>query len=136
MLTYEYVCGSCAFVFSARQSIHDSPLVECPGCGRDSLRRQFFAVDVISRDEPKTVAQQADRNEKSMGRHELEDKRREAGGGTPRTKPERPWWRKTDKVDTELAKLAPNVVIEKGKVVKSEPLGQKAMDYIMTGSKP
>lgn len=136
MPTYEYLCKNCRHNFDIAQSIKADVLVDCPQCELPTLRRVIHAVAVLTKGEAKTLAQQADRNEKAMGRLELEEKRIKAATGSKKQpKPSRPWWRKTDKVDTNLADLAPAVTIEKGKIVKSEPLSPKAENYIMTGKK-
>jgi putative FmdB family regulatory protein len=145
MPIYENLCSECGYGFDHVQSIKANALITCPECGQDTLRRVLHAVTIFTRGDAVTVAQQADRNTSSMGRYELEAKRhahaeageksREAMGLSKRPKAERPFWRKTDKVNTDLAKLAPNVTIEKGKITKSEPLSEKAKDYIMTGNK-
>lgn len=140
MPTYEYKCNACSYSFREVQSIKAEALLTCLECGENALQRVFHAVPVLSRGEPKTLIQQADRNEQKWGRQELEERRhkhKESGAAgrraANRKKPKRPWWRKTEKVNTQLADLAPNVSIEKGKIVKSEPLTEKATDYIMTG---
>jgi putative FmdB family regulatory protein len=143
MPTYDYLCDDCKHRFQTVQSIMAQPLHDCPECSHPSLHRVIHAVSVLSRGEPKTVMQQADRNEKQMGRFQLEDKRQEvkdaadvARGGKKRPKPQRPFWRKTDKVNTELAKIAPKVTVKNGEIVEREELSQKAVDYIMTGKQP
>lgn len=136
-ITYDYRCGNCGYNFQIRQSIKENPLIDCPECRENTLKRIFHAVDVLPRGEPVTLAQQADRNTSKMGHYELEEKRQaQKEGARPKPKIERPWWRKSDKINMELAKLAPNVTIEKGKITKSEPLSKKAEDYIMKGKKP
>lgn len=39
MPTYEYVCNDCKHGFEIRQSIMDDPLVKCPECNCNTLRR-------------------------------------------------------------------------------------------------
>ncbi|MFA7230229.1 MAG: zinc ribbon domain-containing protein [Victivallaceae bacterium] len=39
MPTYEYECGSCRKKFDIFQSMKDSPLVKCPECQKDTLKR-------------------------------------------------------------------------------------------------
>lgn len=39
MPTYDYECSKCGHLFDAFQSMSDEPLVKCPSCGRNSLRR-------------------------------------------------------------------------------------------------
>ena len=40
MPIYEYHCESCGFQFEEVQKFSDSPLEECPDCGKNSARRQ------------------------------------------------------------------------------------------------
>jgi putative FmdB family regulatory protein len=44
MPTYEYLCGECGYQFEELQKIVDDPLVTCPSCGKDSLRRLVSAT--------------------------------------------------------------------------------------------
>ena len=39
MPTYDYRCEACSHTFDAFQRMSDEPLVECPDCGEQSLRR-------------------------------------------------------------------------------------------------
>lgn len=39
MPTYPYHCEECDYYFEEFQSGHDSPLIKCPECGKDSLER-------------------------------------------------------------------------------------------------
>jgi putative FmdB family regulatory protein len=136
MPTYVYECGECLHSFEVRQSIKDDSLIHCESCKHDSLRRVLQPVHVFAKGEPQTLGHQAARNAENMGSYELQEKRHAIDvekAGRSRPKATRPWWRQTDKVNTKLAELAPKVTVEKGKIVKSEPLSEKAKDYIMTG---
>jgi putative FmdB family regulatory protein len=145
MPNYEYLCNSCSHNFQIVESIKAESQSICPICKANSLHRVIHAAQVFTKEDPKTIGHQADRNVSKMGKYELEAKRyhhaeagnraRKMSGRKPRPKAERPFWRKTDKVDTELAKLAPNITIKDKKIVKSDPLSAKAVDYIMTGKK-
>ncbi len=39
MPIYEYKCEACGHVFESLQKISESPLVECPDCGKDTLKK-------------------------------------------------------------------------------------------------
>jgi len=39
MPIYEYKCEACGHVFESLQKISDAPLVECPVCGKETLRK-------------------------------------------------------------------------------------------------
>lgn len=39
MPIYEYKCEACGHVFESLQKISESPLVECPECGKDTLKK-------------------------------------------------------------------------------------------------
>jgi putative FmdB family regulatory protein len=39
MPTYEYACRECGYGFEEIQSIKAEPLVTCPNCGKNSLKR-------------------------------------------------------------------------------------------------
>ena len=39
MPNYDYSCDACSHALEAFQKISDSPLTQCPKCGKDALRR-------------------------------------------------------------------------------------------------
>ncbi len=43
MPIYEYRCTQCAHVLEAIQKVNDSLLVECPACGKATLKKQLTA---------------------------------------------------------------------------------------------
>ena len=43
MPIYEYQCDDCNHVLDALQKVSDKPLVDCPECGKTSLRRLISA---------------------------------------------------------------------------------------------
>ena len=47
MPTYEYECKSCSHSFEVFQSMSDSPLKECPKCGKEVRRLIFGGTGVI-----------------------------------------------------------------------------------------
>lgn len=44
MPIYEYQCESCHHALEALQKLNDSPLVDCPACGKASLKKQISAA--------------------------------------------------------------------------------------------
>lgn len=44
MPIYEYRCESCQGHHEALQKLSDEPLVRCPHCGQDALKRQISAA--------------------------------------------------------------------------------------------
>lgn len=44
MPIYEYQCESCSHNLEALQKISDAPLVDCPACGKPSLKKQISAA--------------------------------------------------------------------------------------------
>ena len=44
MPIYEYQCMDCAHRLEAFQKMSDEPLVRCPACGAEALRKQVSAV--------------------------------------------------------------------------------------------
>lgn len=40
---YEYLCESCGHTLEALQKLSDAPLVDCPACGKGSLKKQISA---------------------------------------------------------------------------------------------
>jgi putative FmdB family regulatory protein len=47
MPTYTYRCTNCGVEFDQYQSFSDVPLVQCPECGKKTLRKQFVPVGII-----------------------------------------------------------------------------------------
>ena len=43
MPIYEYQCDDCNHVLDALQKVNDKPLVDCPECGKNSLKRLISA---------------------------------------------------------------------------------------------
>lgn len=41
MPTYDYVCKECGYVFEEFQPMSADPLLNCPQCGKDSLKRKM-----------------------------------------------------------------------------------------------
>ena len=44
MPIYEYECAACAHQLESLQKISDAPLVDCPQCGKPSLRKLISAA--------------------------------------------------------------------------------------------
>jgi len=44
MPIYEYQCESCSHGLEALQKLCDAPLVDCPACGKASLKKQISAA--------------------------------------------------------------------------------------------
>ena len=44
MPIYEYQCESCGHELEALQRLSDSALVDCPACGKPSLKKQISAA--------------------------------------------------------------------------------------------
>lgn len=115
MPVYEYHCASCDTNYDVVQSIKAEPLKTCMGCGQDAIERVLHVPMVLDLT-PKTLGGQADKNEGPGRTYWLDKKRREMEQASP--KPERPWWRDTDHVNTKLAELTP----------------KQQMNYVMTGN--
>ena len=39
MPIYEYKCDACGHIFDTLQKVSDSPLLECPECGKPALKK-------------------------------------------------------------------------------------------------
>ena len=46
MTTYNYKCEECDYRYEVVQSMHDAPLVTCPMCEEDKLRRVMYPPTV------------------------------------------------------------------------------------------
>jgi putative FmdB family regulatory protein len=44
MPIYEYQCQGCEHEFETIQKMSDAPLIQCPSCGKDLLRKKISAV--------------------------------------------------------------------------------------------
>jgi putative FmdB family regulatory protein len=47
MPLYSYRCDNCGVQFEQRQHFTDPPLVRCPECGEDALRKLYQPVGVV-----------------------------------------------------------------------------------------
>ena len=47
MPLYSYRCDNCGVQFEQRQHFVDAPLVRCPECGEDSLRKLYQPVGIV-----------------------------------------------------------------------------------------
>lgn len=47
MPLYSYRCDNCGVQFEQRQHFTDAPLVQCPECGEDTLRKLYQPVGVV-----------------------------------------------------------------------------------------
>jgi len=43
MPIYEYICTDCEQIHEALQKLSDSPLVDCPACGKATLKKKISA---------------------------------------------------------------------------------------------
>jgi len=43
MPIYEYVCGDCGHALEALQKFSDTPLLACPACAKDTLKKKISA---------------------------------------------------------------------------------------------
>ena len=43
MPIYEYVCGECEHQLEALQKMNDKPLLECPACKKEGLKKKISA---------------------------------------------------------------------------------------------
>lgn len=44
MPIYEYKCSACEHEFEAIQKFSDEPLIECPSCSKDALKKKISAA--------------------------------------------------------------------------------------------
>ena len=44
MPIYEYLCHACGFGKDVLQKLSDTPLTDCPECGKDQYRKQISAA--------------------------------------------------------------------------------------------
>ena len=47
MPIYEYQCQSCGFVFDELQSMKEEPLLKCPNCGKNELKKLIGSGSAI-----------------------------------------------------------------------------------------
>lgn len=75
MPTYDFECEPCAYYTEIRQSFDGPSCIECPQCGKKTLKKVFInPPSIMVRGEPSTIGQLADRNTSKMGKYEIEDK--------------------------------------------------------------
>ena len=80
MANYVYKCDLCEYTLEISHSMMDPPLVTCPECSQDALKRLLFPPSIHM--EPSTVGSLAEKNANTLSRDAKNDiiKRR---GGTP-----------------------------------------------------
>ena len=116
MPTYSYRCSKCKKATEEFRSIKDGPRKKCPKCGSTEpiFYQDYSACNVqfIDYMEPKTVGQQAAKNQKRLGKERMQLKeesqkgrRRKArklklpkGAQPVKASGERPWWRDSDEI--------------------------------------
>jgi putative FmdB family regulatory protein len=47
MPIYTYRCENCGVQFDRRQHFEDKPLIKCPECSKESLRKVFLPVGIV-----------------------------------------------------------------------------------------
>lgn len=86
MPTYEYRCSECGQLSEAVQKMSDAPLVTCPHCGHESLKRVVTGgAGVIYKGEGWYVT---DYSKKSSGGKDVDAKTPSTTKGTPAPKSE------------------------------------------------
>ncbi len=97
MPIYEYKCDACGHIFDTLQKISDSPLTECPDCGKDALKKLisspafrlkgggWYETDFKTGDK-KNVAR-SDQKEKSGKKDKKSDKATAPGSTSQAKKP-------------------------------------------------
>jgi hypothetical protein len=131
MAQYDFGCEECYMINEFHRSIKIGPPENpvCENCGSSSLTRVYYAVDVcVKVDDPVSLGHLSDRNrdemsnlefaEKSYEQKLASDKGRKMLGVDKKGEKFKPWWRKADKVNTQLASLST----------------KKREDYMATGS--
>jgi putative FmdB family regulatory protein len=75
MPLHDYYCEDCGKEFNdIYQKYEDDPLTDCESCGKKTLQKIFSAPTFFVSQEAKTLGQLAERNAKSMGRREVEER--------------------------------------------------------------
>jgi len=86
MPIYEYRCTSCGLEKEVLQKLSDSPLTECPACGKSTLRKLvsaagfhlkgsgWYATDFKGGSKPKEVSQEAQDKSASKDKQEAKSK--------------------------------------------------------------
>lgn len=73
-MLYDYVCDECSHeMIDVYQSIKEDALVQCPSCGKDSLRRVIYGGIGLFMSDPKTIGSLADKNWAKKGHYERSD---------------------------------------------------------------
>ena len=47
MPVYTYMCGNCGIQFDRHQHFDEEPLVRCPECEHDTLRKVYLPVGIV-----------------------------------------------------------------------------------------
>lgn len=141
MITYEYECQDCKYVFEHQQSIKDTTrLKECPKCHKETLERLIGNGLMVIDKTPKTLGTLAEKNARKMGTYKKEKKQKEIEENSnlarkraveegmklkgltavDTSKIKKPWYKKAGSPTTDkLTKLTPKQAkdyVEKGKL--------------------
>lgn len=99
-ITRIYKCHNCKAVLRVTQHCSEGFLKECPFCYKDELLIESGKSSmsfIIRGDGNRTIGSIAEENTRR--------REKETGEAFPgRKKKEKPWWRKSDKVNTEILK--------------------------------
>jgi len=93
-------CDSCQHSFEISKGYHDKLPIKCPKCNKHKLYQDYSISYIAIKQEPKTLGHLAERNNKAMGKDQLEKKR----AGSKWKPKKKPTWYNTEGKDlsTEL----------------------------------
>jgi putative FmdB family regulatory protein len=98
MPIYEYQCQGCEHEFETIQKMSDAPLIQCPSCGKDLLRKKISAVafrlkgggwyetDFKSGDKKNVASSSDSSGESSSSESSKKEKKNEAKSGATESK--------------------------------------------------
>ncbi len=92
MPIYEYRCEGCGFLLEALQKMSAAPLVRCPECGEDLLRKQLTAAGFQLKGSGWYETDFKAKPKKESGEQEAakDSKKSDAGGASKAAKPNGP----------------------------------------------
>ncbi len=126
---YEYECQSCKFYTEVMQKISDPPLVKCPSCGRQTLKKLvsapvfrlkgggWYETDFKSdKEEKRNLAVEREESKPAAGDSKPESKEPKAPAAETAAKPSVP---KTPSVTTAAAPKRPAAAPQKRAAAKA-----------------
>ena len=103
MPIYEYRCSACGHELEALQKLSDSPLTDCPACGKSELRKRVSAAGFQLKGSGWYVTDFRNNGAKASGKDAAKDAAKPNGGAEPAGDSAKPETKSTEAATTSSA---------------------------------